>query len=923
MRLHRIDILAGAGLCAFLATIPPAAAAQDGQIDRSFNTADDGFHGSGPFGHVYATCELPDGSVAVGGLFDSYHMTFTKRLVRILLPDGGRDPSFDIGTGPDGWVNTFHIQPGGKLVVGGAFSNFNGQPYGRLLRLHLDGSIDTAFGVGGAPSGAVHVLTAQPDGKLLIGGRFNSVGGVLRGGIARLDSDGQLDLSFDPGTGVSGGTIITQINAIGVQSDGRVLIGGDFQFVNGIPRANIARLNANGSLDATFPVEANSHVQAIHVLSDDKVWVGGSFQQVGGAANRGLVRLLASGAIDSTLPSAWQPDGSIHAIDVLPDESLLVGGWFTTVGGAPRQHVARLHPDGSADLGFNPGVGPESVSVPAVYSVTAHSSGRILVGGTFSTFNGHSSGYLASLHPDGSVDTLFNQPVGASGSVNVVERRDDGKYLIGGSFRLYNNVARSGIARLHGDGSLDTTFDPGSGAGPTPYSIDALATQPDGATWVGGRFNTFDGLARGGITRLLSNGATDPTFHSGTGIAGTSAPRIRAIALLGDGRALVAGRFTSYDGIPRNHLVRVLPDGAIDLSFDPGLGASDGLRDIHVLPDDRLLVVGAFTTYSGVVRPRVARLLPDGTVDPSFDPGAGANSEVEDVVVQPDGKILLGGWFTAFNGVSRRGIARLEPSGALDLTLNPGQGVSTSGFVSTIALQSDGRILLAGRFGTFAGVPHRGITRLAPDGQVDSTFEPTPGTTGEVYRLQLQPDGRAVVAGSFSDFNGTSRRSIVRIEAFLPHSGFCFGDGSGTPCPCGNSGAVDAGCANSVSPVGGRLTAEGGASLSSETLVLVGTDMPSSTALYFQGTTEQNGGLGTVFGDGLRCAGGAVIRLGTRVNASGASRYPESGDPAISVRGQVNAPGMRTYQIWYRNAAAFCTASTFNLSNGMRIDWHW
>jgi hypothetical protein len=97
--------------------------------------------------------------------------------------------------------------------------------------------------------------------------------------------------------------------------------------------------------------------------------------------------------------------------------------------------------------------------------------------------------------------------------------------------------------------------------------------------------------------------------------------------------------------------------------------------------------------------------------------------------------------------------------------------------------------------------------------------------------------------------------------------------------------------------------------------------MPNATCLYFQGTIQTNGGLGAVFGDGLRCASGTIIRLGTKLNASGASHYPEPGDQSVSARGLVTTPGARTYQVWYRNSADFCTPSTFNLSNGVQIDW--
>ncbi|MBL8860868.1 MAG: hypothetical protein JNK02_02560 [Planctomycetes bacterium] len=150
---------------------------------------------------------------------------------------------------------------------------------------------------------------------------------------------------------------------------------------------------------------------------------------------------------------------------------------------------------------------------------------------------------------------------------------------------------------------------------------------------------------------------------------------------------------------------------------------------------------------------------------------------------------------------------------------------------------------------------------------------------------------------------------------------FCFGDGSATGCPCGNFGATGNGCANSLNAAGANLSATGAASLSADSVVLAGSGMPNSSALYFQGTSQQGGGLGTVFGDGLRCAGGSVIRIKTVSNTAGSSQYPSAGDPPVSVRGLVVAPGSRTYQVWYRNAAAFCTAATFNLSNGLQLDW--
>ena len=153
---------------------------------------------------------------------------------------------------------------------------------------------------------------------------------------------------------------------------------------------------------------------------------------------------------------------------------------------------------------------------------------------------------------------------------------------------------------------------------------------------------------------------------------------------------------------------------------------------------------------------------------------------------------------------------------------------------------------------------------------------------------------------------------------------YCFGDGTATACPCGNVGAAGSGCANSVNVNGAKLEAQGNASMTADSLTLRGTGMsPTGTCLYFQGTTRLSGGLGVVFGDGLRCAGGTIVRLGTKTNSAGASAYGNAtADIPVSVRGQLPAGGgTRTYQVWYRNAVAFCTPSVFNLTNGLEIVW--
>jgi hypothetical protein len=183
------------------------------------------------------------------------------------------------------------------------------------------------------------------------------------------------------------------------------------------------------------------------------------------------------------------------------------------------------------------------------------------------------------------------------------------------------------------------------------------------------------------------------------------------------------------------------------------------------------------------------------------------------------------------------------------------------------------------------------------------------------------PDPSDIANGTSSDTNGDG----LPDECQGSIAAFCFGDGSGTPCPCGNAGASGHGCSNSANAAGARLASSGVPSAAHDTLVLHGVGMtPTSSVLYFQGTAGTAGGAGATFGDGLRCVGGSVVRLGVEHNAGGGSTYPGTpGDASISVKGAIPVGGgvTRRYQAWFRDAAAFCTSSAFNLTNGLSVDW--
>ena len=273
--------------------------------------------------------------------------------------------------------------------------------------------------------------------------------------------------------------------------------------------------------------------------------------------------------------------------------------------------------------------------------------------------NGVARKRIARLNADGSLDTSFDPGAGANGWVGDVAMQADGKVLICGVFSTVDNVARNRIARLNADGSLDTSFDPGTGANSAVY---AVSVQADGKVLIGGAFATVDGAVRDRIARLNADGTLDTSYDPGTGTDGN----VWAIQLQVDGKALIGGEFTTVDGTGRNRIARLNGDGSLDVGLDSGTGASNVVQAVVLQPDGKVLVGGYFTTVDGTGRNQIARLNANGSVDTLFDPGTGANGTVYAVALQTDDKVLIGGSFTRVDGTGRNRVARLSVDGSLD-----------------------------------------------------------------------------------------------------------------------------------------------------------------------------------------------------------------------------------------------------------------
>ncbi len=296
---------------------------------------------------------------------------------------------------------------------------------------------------------------------------------------------------------------------------------------------------------------------------------------------------------------------------------------------------------GDVDLGFNPNASG------VVYSLAVESSGKMLLGGRFTTVGNARRDFIAHLNADGTLDSAFN--LNADGSVYSMAIQSDGKILLGGIFRSMGGATRTYIARLNADRTLDSEFNPNASS-----IVNSLAVQPDGKILLGGSFDSVGGTTRNHIARLNGDGTLDTAFNPNAN--GT----VLSVALQADGKILLGGGFTSVSGATRNNIARLNGDGTLDTAFNPN--ASSSVDSIALQADGKIVLGGDFTSVGATTRNRIARLNANGTLDSAFNPNA--EFIVESVALQSDGKILLEGDFISVGGTPRNNVARLlnEPA---------------------------------------------------------------------------------------------------------------------------------------------------------------------------------------------------------------------------------------------------------------------
>lgn len=348
-----------------------------------------------------------------------------------------------------------------------------------------------------------------------------------------------------------------QTFGMAVQPDGKIIVAGSHDKVDGVLQRNLARLNADGTLDTTFKSYVNGWVYAVAIQPDGKILVAGGFTAVispgppySDAIRRGLVRLNADGSLDTAF-DADLLGNTVSTLAVQADGKILITGYFTEVGGTARNNFARLNSNGTLDTAFNPVLG-----FPSIQSFMVMPDASIFIVGSFNSVNGVTRYGIAKLTSAGALDTSFDAGLLAN-SATVALAQPDGNLLV---------AAHAGLVRLTATGAADATFTPPTYDNAPVDKVKTMVLQADGKVIIGGKFTSINGTPRNRIARLNANGTLDTSFNA-DGLATTE---VQGIMLQGDGRLLVGSRDVG--------LKRVLNDVATESLTAPTASSVQWLR---------------------------------------------------------------------------------------------------------------------------------------------------------------------------------------------------------------------------------------------------------------------------------------------------------------------------------------------------------
>ena len=594
----------------------------------------------------------------------------TAAYIKRFNVNGTADSSFNVGIGFNSTIYKVNVQTDGKILVAGLFTTFQGVPVNKMVRLNSDGSKDSTFNCAVVSTTALKYFEVQADGKIVIA-KLN--------GVERLNTDGSIDITFNSGAlsatfahiqpdskiVVVSSSSIMRLNADGtldltfnqvtnlssivksfIQSDGKILVVSSD--INSVVFSY--RYNSDGTVDNSYtPIEQGTD---FFMQSDDKVLICGLFWKYDNTLANSITRINSFGLVDATFAQSIGFDYGVFKIKLQPDHKILVGGSFYTYNNFNRNRLIRLNEDGTVDNLFNIGSGFND----NVTAIDIQTDGKIIIGGSFTTYNGIATNHLVRLNNDGSLDSSFQFVLHSNSYINCIAVQSNGKILV---------ASNTCTSRLNSNGSTDTTFSQIYGA------TKVIKIQNDGKIVIGfGENNFYYNVGinyYGAIKRYNINGTVDNFFYSSSF---DSFSNVEDIAIQNDGKILVAGTFDTYDFNPKKGLIRLNTDGLEDVTFNFGTGLTGNTTfAIMCNPTGEIIVNCAYSSATGLKT--LMSLNPDGTINTGFNSGKAFNNTFYSgacIEAQYDGKILIGGNFTNYNDYVASGLVRLLGGGYYNLS---------------------------------------------------------------------------------------------------------------------------------------------------------------------------------------------------------------------------------------------------------------